>query len=80
MELDIVMLNVLKHLLFQDKLTLVVNTELVAMSLIYGKQTKKLMFLQVILAELQDITDARELNVEMEMNVIMEYVIRMVAD
>ena len=51
--------------------------ELAAVNLIFGKLTRQLMFIQGILVRLLDIIDAQELNVEMEVTDITEFVIKM---
>jgi len=78
-EQDIVTPNALELLLFLDKLTLATNMELAVPNLISGKQTKKLMLSLVILVQPQAIINVQEVNAEMEVIDIMEFVTKMAA-
>ena len=79
MELDIVMLNVLKCPLFLVKLTLITGEtmELAVLSSIYGKPIKKLMSLLVTHAKFQATIDVKDLLVDLIVKDIMESVIKM---
>ena len=78
MELDIAMLNALKCLLFPDRPISEANTELAVLNSIFGKPTKQPTSLLVILAQLQGITGVLEVNVEMEVIDIVEFVTKTV--